>query len=176
MKNACHHLGKIPGAVLVCLLLFLQVGCSSKNNEISHPDEFYQVATDKTLEEVLDDAIFAITERNFRLTSHLHIGKAIRDRKNPDFPEYEVLLYCNLSYAQKMLEYDPDMINSCPGKITIRQNDQRVIITASLWPEQVKNHQLALQMQKMNSLTREIVDYAADDWLLVYDREPLNPE
>ncbi len=175
MKNAYHYLGTFPGAVLVCLLFFLQTGCSSEGN-LAEQNDYYQMETDKALNEVLDDAIFAITERNFRLTSHLHIGKAIRDRKNPDFPDYEVLLYCNLSYAQKMLEFDPDMINSCPGKITVRQKNELIIITASLWPEHIKNHDLALQMQKMNNLVREIVDYAADDWLVVYDHQTEFPE
>ncbi len=132
--------------------------------------------TDKPIEEVLDDAIFAITERNFRLTSHLHIGKSIRDRKNPEFPDYEVLLYCNLSYAKKMLELDPNLITSCPGRITVRQKGDRVNITAPLWPEKMKDNELKLHMQKMNELVREIVDYAADDWLLVYDREPVGSE
>jgi uncharacterized protein (DUF302 family) len=110
------------------------------------------------------------------LTSYLHIGKSIRDRKNPDFPDYEVLLYCNLSHAKKMLELDPNMISSCPGRITVRQNGDRVNITAPLWPEKMKDNELKLHMQKLNGLIREIVDYAADDWLLVYDRKSVSSE
>ncbi len=155
---------------LALLILFMQLGCSTEFNENINHEYYYQMETDKPFEEVLDDTIFAITERNFRLTSHLHIGKSIRDRKNPDFPDYEVLLYCNLSYAKKMLELDPNMISSCPGRITVRQNGDRVNITAPLWPEKMKDNELKLHMQEMNRLIREIVDYAADDWLLVYDR------
>ncbi len=154
----------------------MQSGCSTEVDENINHDYYYQVETDKPFEEVLDDAIFAITERNFRLTSHLHIGKSIRDRKNPDFPDYEVLLYCNLSHAKKMLELDPNMISSCPGRITVRQNGDRVNITAPLWPEKMKDNELKLHMQKLNGLIREIVDYAADDWLLVYDRKSVSSE
>ncbi len=161
---------------LVFFILFMPSGCSTEVNENINHDYYYQMETDKPFEEVLDDAIFAITERNFRLTSHMHIGKAIRDRKNPDFPDYEVLLYCNLSYAKKMLELDPNMISSCPGRITVRQNGNRVNITAPLWPEKMKDNELKLHMQEMNRLIREIVDYAADDWLLVYDRKPVSSE
>ena len=161
---------------LAFLILFMQSGCSTEVDENINHDYYYQMETDKPFEEVLDDAIFAITERNFRLTSHLHIGKAIRDRKNPDFPDYEVLLYCNLSYTKKMLELDPNMISSCPGRITVRQNGDRVNITAPLWPEKMKDNELKLHMQKMNELIREIVDYATDDWLLVYDRKPVSAE
>ena len=154
----------------------MQSGCSTEVDENINHNYYYQMETDKPFEEVLDDAIFAITERNFRLTSHLHIGKSIRDRKNPDFPDYEVLLYCNLSHAKKMLELDPNMISSCPGRITVRQNGDRVNITAPLWPEKMKDNELKLHMQKLNGLIREIVDYAADDWLLVYDRKSVSSE
>ena len=159
----------------VLLILFMQSGCSTEDVNLNQ-NHYYQMETDKPIEEVLDDAIFAITERNFRLTSHLHIGKSIRDRKNPEFPDYEVLLYCNLSYAKKMLELDPNLITSCPGRITVRQKGDMVNITAPLWPEKMKDNELKLHMQKMNELVREIVDYAADDWLLVYDREPVGSE
>jgi len=162
---------KISHFPLVFILIFLQSGCSTEVDQPTNKAAHYQLTTEKRLEEVLDDTIFAITERNFRITSHLHIGKGIRDRKNPGFPDYEVLLYCNLVYARKMLELDPEMINSCPGRITVRQDDEKVVITAPLWPVDMKNEELKSHMQKMNVLVREIVDYAADDWLLVYDRE-----
>jgi uncharacterized protein (DUF302 family) len=162
---------KISHFHLVYILIFLQSGCSSEVDQHTNQAAHYQLTTEKALEEVLDDTIFAITERNFRITGHLHIGKGIRDRKNLGFPDYEVLLYCNLVYAKKMLELDPEMINSCPGRITVRQDDDKVVITAPLWPVDMDNEELKSHMQKMNVLVREIVDYAADDWLFVYDRE-----
>ncbi len=162
---------KISHFPLVFILVFLQSGCSTEVDQTANQAGHYQLTTEKELEEVLDDTIFAITERNFRITGHLHIGKGIRDRKNPDFPDYEVLLYCNLVFAKTMLELDPEMINSCPGRITVRQDNKKVVITAPLWPVNMKNEELKSHMQKMNILVREIVDYAADDWLLVYDRE-----
>jgi len=162
---------KISLTVLVFALLFSQTGCSTEVDKHVNQSAYYQLSTEKALEEVMDDTIFAITERNFRITGHLHIGKGIRDRKNPNFPDYEVLLYCNLVYAKKMLELDPEMISSCPGRITVRQDNEKVIITATLWPVEMKNEELKSHMQNMNVLAREIVDYAADDWLFVYDRE-----
>ena len=162
---------KISDIYLVLIPLFLQAGCSTEVDKHINETAYYQLITEKSLDEVLDDTIFAITERNFRITGHLHIGKGIRDRENSDFPDYEVLLYCNLAYAKKMLELDPEIVNSCPGRITVRQDNQNVVITAPLWPVDMKNEELKLHMQEMNVLVREIVDYAADDWLLVYDRE-----
>jgi len=167
---------RISHVLLIFILFFLQLGCSIENDNQSSQAYYYQLSTDKVIEEVLDDTIFAITERNFRITGHLHIGKGIRDRKNPDFPDYEVLLYCNLVYAKKMLELDPDMINSCPARISVRQDDEKVIITAPLWAVDMKNEELISHMKNMNVLVREIVDYAADDWLFVYDREIADTE
>ena len=166
MNKVCISFGHF----MVFAILLLLSGCSNDAEESFNQIQYYQMDTDKEFEEVLDDTIFAITERNFRITGHLHIGQAIRDRNNPGFQEYEVLLYCNLVYAKKMLELDPDTISTCPGRITLRQSDDRVIITAPLWPEDPKNKALRTHMQKMNELIHEIVDYAADDWLLVYDR------
>ena len=160
---------------LVVIMLCIQSGCSSNDKKTNHT-HYYRLETDKVLEEVLDDTIFAITERNFRITGHLHIGKGIRDRKNPEFPDYEVLLYCNLDNAKKMLELDPDMLNSCPARITIRQHNEKIVITAPLWPVEMKNEELKSHMQNLNVLVREIVDYAADDWLVVYDRQTVDSE
>ena len=167
---------KISCISLVFFMLILESGCSTEDDRHISQTAYYQISTEKMLEEVLDDAIFAITERNFRINGHLHIGKGIRDRKNPEFPDYEVLLYCNLVYAKKMLELDPNMISSCPARITVRQHNQKVIITAPLWPIDMKNEELKSHMHKMNILIREIIDYAADDWLIVYDRESVGPE
>ncbi len=165
MRNPCilfNHFIIFP-------TLLLLSGCSDSAEQSFNQIQYYRVDTHKNFEEVLDDTLFAITERNFRITGHLHIGQAIRDRNNPDFQEYEVILYCNLVYAKKMLELEPDMISTCPGRIALRQSDARVIITAPLWPEDSGNEALRTHLQKMNELIHEIVDYAADDWLLVYD-------
>lgn len=162
---------KISHFPLILILFLLQSGCSTEVGDHTDQASYYQLTTEKAFEEVLDDTIFAITERNFRITGHLHIGKGIRERKNPGFPDYEVLLYCNLVYAKTMLELDPDMITSCPGRITVRQDNEKVIITAPLLPVEMKNQELKSHMQKMNVLIREIVDYAADDWLFVYDKD-----
>jgi uncharacterized protein (DUF302 family) len=162
---------KISCIPLILFILIIASGCSTEDDRHVSPATYYQLSTEKVLEEVLDDTIFAITERNFRITGHLHIGKGIRDRKHPEFPDYEVLLYCNLAYAKKMLELDPGMISSCPARITVRQHNDKVIITAPLWPVDMENEELKSHMQNMNILVREIVNYAADDWLLVYDGE-----
>ena len=125
---------------------------------------FYESRTEKSLAQVLDDAEFAITERNFRITGRLHIGKGVRERGNTDFPDYEVILFCNLSYAERMLELEPEYVNYCPGRISFRSHGDAIIISASLVPEDPENLQLNTLVKKINRLIREIVDFSVQEW------------
>lgn len=127
--------------------------------------DYYSVTTDKSIQEVLDDIEFAITERNLRITNRLHIGKTIRERGNSEFPDYEIILYCSLTFAEKMLELNPDYINHCPGRITVRKINNQVIITAPLWPDDINNVELKQHVLQMNKQVREIVDFATKDWI-----------
>ena len=129
----------------------------------------YEKTTLKALVEVMDDAVFAITERNMRVTGELHIGKAIRERGNKDFPDYEVIQFCNLSYAKEMLEMKPDYINYCPLKLTFRDIGEKILIAAPLLPESTENRKMDKLAVRINILIREIVDFAAEDWFVVYD-------
>lgn len=127
--------------------------------------DVYEKSSGKSLEEILEDAEFAITEQNFRIVDRLHIGQTIRSRGKPDFPDFEIIMYCSLTFAEKILELDPVMINACPGRITVRENGKQHIIAAPLWPEQNDNIELNKTMHDMNDLVRKIVDYAAAEWL-----------
>lgn len=148
----------------ICLVLifFLIPGIESKAHG---QNDYYSVTTDKSLQEVLDDIEFAITERNLRITNRLHIGKTIRERGNSEFPDYEIILYCSLTFAEKILELNPDYINYCPGRITVRKNNNHVIITAPLWPDDINNVELRQLILQMNSQVRDIVDFATKDWI-----------
>ena len=154
MTNKVH-----PCVIPFIFIIFGTIACADE------PDNIYAVTTDKPLQEVVDDTEFAITERNLRITGELHIGEAIRERGRTEFPDNEIIMYCSLAFAEKMLELSPDYINYCPGRITIRQKNEYIIIAAPLWPEHPDNQELNLHIKKMNQLIREIVDFAAKDWL-----------
>lgn len=145
-------------AVCACCMLLLLTACADEKTQ------FTERTTDKAVTEILDDVEFAITERNFRINNRLHIGKAISERGQVDFPDYEVILFCNLSYARKMLELAPDFISYCPQRITIRDTGQHRIITASLLPKETHSKVLNAVTGEINSLVREIIDFAATDW------------
>lgn len=149
----------LPVIFVAILLTFTSVTYGN-GNEVN-----YEKATDKSLQEILEDIEFAITEHNLRIVDRLHIGQAIKSRGNVDFPDYEIILYCNLTFAKDMLELDPALINVCPGRVTVRSAGNSYIISAPLWPEH--NHDLKLNriMFNMNNIVRKIVDYAALNWI-----------
>lgn len=118
----------------------------------------------KTAVQILEDAEFAITERNFRINNTLHIGKAIRERGQGGFPDYEVILFCNLSHAMKMLELAPDYITYCPQRLIIRDTGEHRVITAVLLPQKSSNPPLNSVTAEINNLMREIVQYSATEW------------
>jgi len=144
--------------------------CDRANTETAIQSSYRQTS-DKPLTQILEDAEFAITERNIRITGRLHIGEAIRDRNNPGYPDYEVILYCSLTFAKKMLEMEPALITVCPGRITVRSHGDDYLIEAPLWPELDDTGPLKSLMQSMNGMVREIVDYAAEDWLDITEPE-----
>jgi uncharacterized protein (DUF302 family) len=131
----------------------------------AEPPAIYERTTQKPLVQVVEDAEFAIVERNFRITGKLHIGKGIRERDGDDFPDHEVILFCNLGYAREMLQLDPGYINFCPGRIAIRADAAGVVVSAPLLPENTGNTRLGTLVTKLNTLIREIVDYAAESWI-----------
>ena len=124
----------------------------------------YQRVTDKPFKEVLEDAEFAVTERNFRVAASLHIGAAIRERGAAEFPDMEVILFCNLAYARRMLELRPEFVNYCPGRITLRAENGRTHISASLLPERTGDPALDVLMRELNTIIRGMVDYAVEEW------------
>jgi len=147
-------------APLPFLLLFILLLSACAREE----DNVYEKTAHKTLPDVLEDAEFSITEHNLRIVDRLHIGKSIRERGKVQFPEYEVILYCSLTFAEKTLTLKPDLINMCPGHISIRGTENAYTISAPLWPEHTGNTELNRLMHDMNTTLKTIVDYAAEDW------------
>jgi len=124
----------------------------------------YQRPTVKPLPDVLDDLEFAITERNFRITGRLSIGKAIRERDGAGFPDYEVILFCNLGLARDMLQIEPEFVIFCPAKVAVRGNGPEFVISAPLLPEDSDRPALNEFAARLNTLLRQIVDYGAESW------------
>jgi uncharacterized protein (DUF302 family) len=149
--------------VVICAALAGGTPCAAA--PAAEPPAVYERTAQKPLAQVVEDAEFAIVERNFRITGNLHIGKGIRERDGDDFPDHEVILFCNLGYAREMLELDPGFINFCPGRIAIRATPAGVVVSAPLLPQNAGKARIGTLVTKLNALMREIVDYAAESWI-----------
>ena len=146
---------------LVFIACFLSVLAS---NGLAEDDGFIETRSVKKMAEILEDAEFAITERNFRINSRLHVGKAIREGGESNFSDFEVILFCNLSYVKLMLELAPDFIKYCPQRLAIYDTGKTRVITAPLIPENTSNEALNAVTREMNTLVKEIVEFSALDW------------
>lgn len=158
----CRHI------CLYVVIFFITSACINNSYAFDRQNS-YEKTTDKPLKDILEDIEFAITEHNLRIVDHLHIGQAIKQRGNRDFPVYEVILYCSITFAEKILELAPELINACPGRITVRANETSYIISAPLWPDEANNVKLKKLISGMNKIVRDIVDYASLKWLDNYE-------
>ncbi len=150
-----------PSASLRCwtvfVLLILVGACAAP------ADNIYEQKTQKAFADVIQDAEFMITEKNFRITNRLHIGQAIQERGSDTFPDHEVILFCNLSIAESMLVIEPRYINYCPYKLAVVAVNDGLIVSTRLMPEQSGNQSLDQVAKNINVLLRSMVDYAAND-------------
>lgn len=148
------------------LFLLLAVGAGACGCTATAPmPAVYERTTAKPVAETVEDLEFAISERNFRITGQLHVGRGIRERDHVVFPDNEVLLFCNLGLTRRMLELDPGFINFCPARVTVRDNGGTTHISAPLVPEPAGGDpELLTLARRINRLLREIVDYGTESW------------
>ena len=118
--------------------------------------------TQKSFEDVIFELDFAITERNYRITGRNTIGKGLRDRGYTDFPDVEVIHFCNLEYAREVLALDPGFVAQMPCRITIHQAEQNTVISLILLPEDHPNAQVNEFSRRMNGILRDIVLFVVE--------------
>ncbi|QSA97442.1 DUF302 domain-containing protein [Methylococcus sp. EFPC2] len=145
---------------IVALSLLLLPGCASHAPGI--PPGFYEASTRKPYADVMAELELAITEHNFRITGHNHIGSVIRERDNIAFPDYDTLQFCNLTYARQMLEISPAAVAYMPCNISVRQQGELVYVTTHLLPTDTPDARLNAFFTRMNGELKKIVDFAAE--------------
>lgn len=126
------------------------------------PVSYERATAAKPYDDVLAELELAITEQNFRITGHNHIGSVIRSRENIAFPDYDTLQFCNLTLAKQMLEMSPAAVAYMPCNVAVRSENGRVIVTTHLLPEDSDNEKLNAFFREMNGKLRQIVDFAVD--------------
>jgi uncharacterized protein (DUF302 family) len=140
-----------------CLLAFL-AGCMPA----ARPEKSYEAESRKPYDEVLAELELAITEQNFRITGHNHIGSVIRNRENIPFPDYDTLQFCNLTLARQMLEISPAAVAYMPCNVAVRSENGRVVVTTQLLPVDTPDPRLNAFFQEMNRKLKRIVDFAVE--------------
>ena len=147
------------------VLLISLSSCSNETNQI------YEKTTNKAFLDVIQDSEFAITENNFRITNRLHIGDAIQKRGNKNFPQNEVILFCNLTIAEEMLQIEPRYINYCPYKITVTEYKGNILVGTRLLPVDTDNIEMDNIAKNINKTLRLMVEYAASEDPFIIEQE-----
>ncbi len=131
--------------------------------------DLFELQTPKPYDDVLQDVEFIITEQNFRITTRMHIGDAIKERGKKDFPRNEVILFCNLSLAEDMLRLNPSYINYCPYKIAVAETGANVTVSTRLLPDQTGKKNLDAVAKKINKTLKVMVEYGASEDPFIFD-------
>ena len=118
--------------------------------------------TDKSFDDVILELDFAITERNFRITGRNTIGQGLRDRGYADFPDVEVIHFCNLEYAREVLLLDPGYVAQMPCRITVHRERDETVISLVLLPEDHPDPRVNDFARRMNVLLREILAFVLE--------------
>lgn len=119
-----------------------------------------RAVTDKPFADVITELDFAITERNFRITGRNTIGEGLRQRGYVDFPNVEVIHFCNLEYAREVLLLDADFAALMPCRITVHEDRGKTVINLILLPENHPDPRVNTFAHRLNGILREILDYA----------------
>ena len=115
--------------------------------------------TTKPFAEVIQELDFAITERNFRITGRNTIGKGLRERGYQDFPEVEVVHFCNLENAREVLLLDPDYVCLMPCRATAHETPTGTAVSVMLLPENHPNAKVRRFAKRLNLQLREIFNF-----------------
>lgn len=141
--------------------LLIMAGCA--NQPAGEFVPYYEVETLKPYDDVLAELEVAIAENNFRITGHSRVGKVIRERGTPNFPEYDTVQFCNLTEAKKILLMSPQAIRHMPCNVVTYQYQGKTIVRTHLLPTDTGNAALDEFSVKMNQILKSIVDFAAEE-------------
>lgn len=119
--------------------------------------------TAKSFDDVILELDFAITERNFRITGRNTIGKGLRERGYDDFPDVEVIHFCNLEYAREVLLIDPGYVAQMPCRVTVHREHDKTVVSLVLLPEDHPDPAVNAFARRMNGLLREILAFVLEE-------------
>ena len=156
---------------MIRALLFIALlagGATARADAASTPDRpstalIVRGTTDKPFDDVILELDFAITERNFRITGRNTIGKGLRERGYEDFPDVEVIHFCNLEYAREVLLIDPGYVAQMPCRVTVHAEAARTVVSLILLPEDHPDPRVNAFAARMNGVLREILAFVLEE-------------
>ena len=156
---------------MIRALLFIALlagGATARADAASTPERsstalIVRGTTDKSFDDVILELDFAITERNFRITGRNTIGKGLRERGYEDFPDVEVIHFCNLEYAREVLLIDPGYVAQMPCRVTVHAEAARTVVSLILLPEDHPDPRVNAFAARMNGVLREILAFVLEE-------------
>ncbi|WP_083900673.1 DUF2380 domain-containing protein [Thiolinea disciformis] len=143
---------------LLPALLAVTTDSMAQTSERRLSTRIYQKATNKAFADVVDDALTAISQHNFRILGQSDVGKAIAEREASDFPATTIIQFCNLTYAKTFLEASKgEGAIQMPCRLIIRQAGRQVLLETVL-VESLSQIEFSTEV---NKILRAIVDSAA---------------
>ena len=137
---------KIPLAISFLTLSLM--GCKTDDQT-----RLYQHHSSYSFEDTLLNLDIAIAEHNYRIIHRSHIGQAVRDRGEVDYPLSTITSFCNITYAKEMMEVNSDLINDMPCNVAVRETTDGVIVSTTLMDA---NTDLESQNQFANKINNNL--------------------
>lgn len=149
-------------ALLMLSLAANTAGSGARPSVTTATTSVVRGTTDKSFDDVVFELEFAITERNFRITGRNTIGKGLRARGYTDFPDFEVIHFCNLENAREVLLIDPDFIAQMPCRIAVHRAGERTVVSLALLPLDHADPRVNAFSARINDQMREILDFVLE--------------
>lgn len=153
LAKMMSSIAKITTFCLFVVTVSLVIGCQPQQES-----RVYERESPYTFQDTILNLDIAISEYNYRIIHRSHIGQAIRDRGDSDFPLSTITSFCNITYAKEMMLINPVLINDMPCNIGVRQtNDHKVIVSTKFMDESVIDPKQSDFAKKINTNLRGII-------------------
>jgi len=161
--NDTRQMKRVWRLLVLCLLLLAGAPVAAAQPPPEYgPSVVVRGATDKPFDTVIQELEFAITEQNYRITGRNTIGKALRERGYEDFPEVEVILFCNVEQAREVLLVDPGYVAMMPCRATVHEQNGQRVVSVVLLPESHPHPEVVAFAQRVNRVLKDILAFVLE--------------
>ncbi len=120
---------------------------------------FYKKILDMSFEEALDEVRLVFAESGFWVVSNVDVRSRIKDKIDPDFPEYVIYWVCNPELGYKYMEVDMDLWVFMPCSVAIYKKDNKVVVSAWLPDVMISG---IVEWEKLDQLNKDVTKILKD--------------